>query len=131
MLILGVYLGHDLGACLLQDGAIVCAIEEERLTRLKHGLPGDVRNLWGRFSYRFGYLPWASITYCLRSIGVSIDDLDAIVFPSMVPSDGLKSLFPVRDPSRILVVDTPAGAIHHFCHALSVFLASPFEHSVV
>lgn len=131
MLILGIYLGHDLGACLLQDGTVVCAIEEERLTRVKHGLPGDVRGLWLRFSHRFGYLPWASITYCLRSIGASIDDLDAIVLPPMVPADGLKSLLPVRNPSRILVIDTPTGAVHHFCHALSSFLASPFERAAV
>ena len=34
--ILGITRGHNGGACLVKDGEIVFAIEEERLTRLKY-----------------------------------------------------------------------------------------------
>ena len=71
--ILGVYTGHDQAACLLRDGKVELLIEEERLTRVKHGLPKSVRGLWSEFNGRFGYFPWASVSYCLDAAGLGID----------------------------------------------------------
>ena len=55
---------HDASAALLKDGKIVAAVEEERFTRKKH----DVS------------FPINSINYCLRSQGISIEDIDYIGF---------------------------------------------------
>src|SRR5262245_39974340 len=77
--VLGVYLGHDMGACLLVGGRIVAAIEEERLNRFKHGRPNSVAGLWSAFAGKFGYVPWASISYCLEAADVSLDDLDLVM----------------------------------------------------
>ena len=55
---------HDSAACLVQDGKIVAAVQEERFTRKKHD-PG---------------FPIHAITYCLEEAGLSIDELDAIAF---------------------------------------------------
>ena len=95
---------------------------------MKHGLPKSVRALWGEFNGQFGYFPWASIAYCLDAAGLSIDELDAIVLPE--GGEGA-SLIPIKDRRKILVCDEPAGAEHHWRHALSAFFASPFERAAV
>jgi len=55
---------HDSAACLIQDGKIVAAAQEERFTRIKHDAA----------------FPINSVKYCLEFSGLTIDDLDAIVF---------------------------------------------------
>src|SRR2546429_16495 len=55
---------HDSAACLIADGSIVAAAQEERFTRKKH----DAR------------FPNDAIAYCLREAAVGIDDIDAIAF---------------------------------------------------
>lgn len=126
--VLGVFTGHDQSACLLRDGEIAVLIEEERLTRVKHGLPKAVRGLWPEFNGRFGYFPWASVTYCLEAAGLALDDLDAIVLPE--GGDGA-ALIPIKDRRKILIHEEPAGSEHHYRHALSAFHASPFERAAV
>jgi carbamoyltransferase len=55
---------HDSAACLLQDGKIVAAAQEERFTRKK----GDA-----------GF-PRHAVDYCLRSAGISVADLSSVGF---------------------------------------------------
>ena len=55
---------HDSAACLVQDGRIVAAAQEERFTRKKH----DPR------------FPSHAVRYCLREAGVSLRDLRYVVF---------------------------------------------------
>lgn len=55
---------HDSAACLLQDGKIVAAAQEERFTRKKHD----------------DQFPVHATKYCLEFAGLEIDNLDAIVF---------------------------------------------------
>ncbi len=55
---------HDSAAALVQDGKIVAAAQEERFTRKKHD-PA---------------FPTNAVKYCLEFSGLTIDDLDAIVF---------------------------------------------------
>jgi len=55
---------HDSAAALLSDGEVVAAAQEERFTRRKHD-PA---------------FPRRAVTYCLTEAGVSIDELDAVVF---------------------------------------------------
>src|SRR5210317_1143491 len=63
MFILGINAFHgDSSACLLQDGELLAAVEEERFRRQKH---------WAGF-------PSASIKYCLESAGISIGDVDHV-----------------------------------------------------
>ncbi|MCO5169310.1 MAG: carbamoyltransferase [Planctomycetes bacterium] len=129
--VLGIYTGHDPAVCLVVDGQVAVMIEEERLTRVKHGLPKSVRDLWPRFGGRFGYFPWASVAYCLDAARLGIDDLDAIVLPEDATACDMAGLLPVKDRSRILVSTEPAHGAHHHRHALSAFLASPFDRAAV
>ncbi len=55
---------HDSAACLVQDGAITAAAQEERFTRKKH-------------DFRF---PTHAIEYCLKEGGITAADLDYIAF---------------------------------------------------
>jgi carbamoyltransferase len=63
MLILGINAHHaDASACLVSDGKLIAAAEEERFRRIKH---------WAGF-------PTVAIEYCLREAGVGINDVDHI-----------------------------------------------------
>ena len=55
---------HDSAACLVRDGHIVAAAQEERFSRRKH----DPR------------FPAQAIAYCLREGGIGANDLESIVF---------------------------------------------------
>ena len=55
---------HDSAAALVFDGEIIAAAQEERFTRIKH-TPD---------------FPINSIKYCLEEAGLTIDELDAVVF---------------------------------------------------
>ena len=64
MIILGVSFDyHDAAAALVRDGEVVCAIQEERLTRIKHD----------------PVMPVRAIEACLKSSGVTAGELDAVV----------------------------------------------------
>ena len=55
---------HDSAACLLVDGRIVAAAQEERFTRKKH----DER------------FPSHAVAYCLKEAGIGINGVDVIGF---------------------------------------------------
>ena len=55
---------HDSAACFVRDGEIVAAAQEERFSRKKH-------------DHRF---PILAVEYCLREGGISVEQLDYVVF---------------------------------------------------
>lgn len=55
---------HDSAACLVRDGKIVAAVQEERLTRKKHDAS----------------FPEKAIQYCLQAGGIQAKDLDFVAF---------------------------------------------------
>ena len=139
MNILGLNAYHgDSSACLIQDGRIVAAAEEERFRRVKH---------WAGF-------PRDAISYCLEEGGLQLSDID-IVAVNSDPSASFfrKVAFTLRHrPHPSLLLDrlrnqskrqsiehefTIAfegaafkGSIvrveHHLAHIASAFLVSPF-----
>ncbi|MFD7133632.1 carbamoyltransferase [Streptomyces sp. NPDC059894] len=128
MYVLGINLSHDRAACLLRDGRIVAAVEEERLDRLKHS-EGFI--IHGHFEKLSKVLPMKAITYCLDAAGIGIDDIDVVVGNRPL-GDGareriLKEL-PIRDKSRIHSLPLPS---HHLTHAYAGYLASPFDEAAV
>lgn len=143
-LILGLNAYHgDSSACLVQQGEIVAAVEEERFRRIKH---------WAGF-------PSESIAYCLKEAGASLSDV-AIVAVNSDPSANFwrKVGFSLRHrPSLSLIRDrlrnqskrksveeelavafsgssfsgTVERVEHHVAHLASAFLVSPFERACV
>jgi carbamoyltransferase len=63
---------HDPAACLVHDGQVVAAAEEERFTHIKHGKRPVPFSTWE--------LPFHAIDYCLRAAGVTIADVDHIAY---------------------------------------------------
>ena len=55
---------HDSAACLVRDGEIIAAAQEERFTRKKHDFD----------------FPRNAAAFCLKQGGISIDDVNYVVF---------------------------------------------------
>jgi len=133
---------HDSAACLVRDGDILAAVQEERFTRKKH----DPK------------FPKNAIKYCLEEAGIAIQDLDHVVFydkPFLtferllmsyltVAPRGLRSWLEAMPLwlgqklhiPRIIYRETGyEGDIlfteHHEAHAASAFYPSPFKEAAI
>ncbi|MEK7507719.1 MAG: carbamoyltransferase [Patescibacteria group bacterium] len=135
---------HDSAACLVSDGKIVAAAQEERFTRKKH----DER------------FPNKAIEYCLAAGGISSADVDYAVFyekPFLkferlletylaVAPRGIKSFIAAMPAwlreklwiKEILWRELGPGfrgeilfSEHHRSHAASAFFPSPFERAAI
>lgn len=136
---------HDSAAALVVDGHIIAAAQEERFTRRKND---------DRF-------PARSIGYCLREAGLTLSDLDAVVFydkPILkfvrsvetwltVAPQGVRSFVDVlpqwvggrlniegtiRDELPGLQKKCPVlFTTHHQAHAASAFYPSPFAKAAI
>ncbi len=144
MNIIGLNAYHgDAAACLLTDGRVVAAAEEERFNRIKH---------WAGF-------PRESIAYCLREGGIRLGEVDYVAV-NRDPRAALyqKALYLMRRwPSLRLVADRlrnarawhrigetlraafPGEEIrarvryveHHHAHVASAFLTSSFDEAAL
>jgi carbamoyltransferase len=63
---------HDPAACLVKDGRVLAAAEEERFTHVKHGKRPVPFSTWE--------LPFHAIDYCLREAGIALADIDHIAY---------------------------------------------------
>lgn len=63
---------HDPAACLVRDGRVIAAAEEERFTRIKHGKRPLPFTTWE--------LPWHAIDYCLREADVDLAEVDHVAY---------------------------------------------------
>ena len=133
---------HDSAACLLRDGEILAAAQEERFTRRKHDAA----------------FPKNAVEYCLEHAGISIQDVDLVAFydkPLLTferlletyidyAPRGLKSFLkamPVWLKEKLWTRENIAKALnyegqilfteHHESHAASAFFPSPFESAAV
>jgi len=94
---------HDVHACLAVDEAVAVFIEDERISRKKYGLGGNL-------------LEGLSRRYCLEAGGLGLDDVGAVLRDDILAAP---AYFPCR--SRARRVD------HHLCHAATAFHTSAFE----
>jgi len=63
---------HDSAACLVKDGQVIAAVEEERFTHVKHGKRPTPFSTYE--------LPFHAINYCLQEGGISLVDIDHIAY---------------------------------------------------
>jgi carbamoyltransferase len=63
---------HDPAACLVHDGHVVAAAEEERFTHIKHGKRPVPFSTWE--------LPFNAIEYCLRTANIRLVDVDHVAY---------------------------------------------------
>ena len=55
---------HDSAACLVRNGKVIAAVQEERFTRIKHD----------------NSFPIESLKYCINEGDLRLDEIDYIVF---------------------------------------------------
>ena len=147
MNILGLnFIFHDSTACLVQDGQLTVAIEEERLTRHKHTQD----------------FPRQAIARCLETAGLDLADIDHIAVSHKPTKDwprkaayGLKRIptkgFPIFVSGQVFRpiyrqaefgrwFDAAFGGArkpavhyvpHHLAHAVGSFLVSPYESAAI
>ncbi len=133
---------HDSAACLLVDGSLVAAAQEERFTRKKH-------------DYEF---PRNAIAYCLREGGIGVKDLDLVTFydKPLLKFERLLETYlafapkgftsfltamPLWTRQKLFLADIIRkemdwnGKIlypeHHESHAASAFFPSPFDEAAI
>ena len=63
---------HDCSACLVRDGIVLAAAEEERFTRIKHGKRPVPFSTW--------QLPYHAIDYCLAEAGIAMADVQHVAY---------------------------------------------------
>ncbi|MDX2151996.1 MAG: carbamoyltransferase C-terminal domain-containing protein [Bryobacteraceae bacterium] len=68
---------HDSSACLVQDGIVIAAAEEERFTRAKHAKRATPFTAYE--------LPFLAIDFCLRQAGIQLNDVHHVGY-SFAPS---------------------------------------------
>ncbi|UNK18932.1 hypothetical protein MNQ98_02470 [Paenibacillus sp. N3/727] len=100
---------HDFSTCLMLDGKMAVAIEEERITRIKHSLDLDVKSSGNQ-----------AALYCLQSQGLTLSEIDLIIGNDIMDRNYYK---PYRD--RMILMN------HHLAHASSAFYPSPFEEAAI
>jgi len=135
---------HDSAACLVRDGTIVAAAQEERFTRKKH-------------DYDF---PGNAIDYCLKAGEIECEDLDIVVFydKPLLKFDRILETYLAYAPHGFKTfmmglplwlrqkLHTPREldrglhgrykgryvfTEHHESHAASAFFPSPFEKATI
>ena len=63
---------HDSAACLVKDGTVVAAAEDERFTHIKHAKRSVPFSTWE--------LPFHAIDYCLAEAGIAMADVDHVAY---------------------------------------------------
>lgn len=161
---------HDSAACLVRDGRVIAAAEEERFSRIKHAKRPTPFSAYE--------IPHNAIHYCLKEAGLHLNDVDHIAYsfnpyllldetrhdasitlplePSAHPKP--QEWISVWDPLFLSsIVNAPRHLIggfphhlrdrfegcrlhepwrwhfvpHHFAHAASAFLPSPFQEAAI
>ena len=113
---LGFSVGHDKGAVIIENGKVVIGITQERLSRIKHD-----------GAYQGGTLPYESILYCLNHLGITIKDINSIVYSTTELVDDVEGQF-----KNYFGISVPPTFIHHhLAHAYSSFFSSGFEDAAV
>jgi len=133
---------HDSAACLLQDGKIIAAAQEERFTRKKHDAS----------------FPKNAVEFCLKKGGIQVSDLDYVGFYDKpfikferiletylgIAPKGIKqylAAIPIwlKDKlwtrtnirNKLGYSGTVLFAQHHESHAASAFFPSPFQEAAI
>ena len=137
--ILGITSGpHDSGACLLREGELICAANEERFSRRKHD----------------GCFPKQSINFCLRAGGIAPEEISIVAHGWLFGGDEplaariaeepiavQKHMHEIADRFRAVdanvesrlraglqtmgISETLRMYDHHSCHAACSFFGSP------
>lgn len=100
---------HDFSACLVRDGKIIIAIEDERITRRKHSL-----------DLGLAAMRCKAVDYCYDYSDIGEKETELIVGNDIIDP---KYYYKFRD--SIVLIN------HHLSHACSTFYVSPYEEAAI
>tara|TARA_R110000868_G_scaffold155691_7_gene382244 strand:- start:4185 stop:6029 length:1845 start_codon:yes stop_codon:yes gene_type:complete len=137
---------HDSAACLIRDGEVIAAAQEERFTRLKHD----------------SKFPSNAVMYCLREAGINLSEINTVVFYekpflkferlletylSFAPRGftSFRRAIPVWIKQKLFQKSLLKKELanlgqfngelkfssHHYSHAASAFFPSPFSEAAI
>ncbi len=122
---------HDPSVCLIKNGAVIAAIEYERLSRIKHNFYADpdkynLTEQGDDWSNRCNELTIAKreamfnecIEYCLKIAGITKDKIDIYAVSTLFDTA------PVHTNKAIYIP-------HHLAHCANAFYSSPFKESAI
>lgn len=119
MIILGIHGGpsgsHGTGACLLDDGKLIYAIEEERLIRYKHAT---------------SCFPEEALKAIFKKTGVNQKTIDLIAFTGITYED-MKVRWPSYMDHRFGIQSEFFPVNHQVSHSANAFYFSPFDRALV
>jgi carbamoyltransferase len=117
--VLGLSASHNGACCLLHGRRIVAAIQEERLSGIKR-------------QRTYGSRHQLAIQYCLDAGGIRAPDLGIIVISVQGNSSHVRQDVSLNSQLRSGFNKVPVHVVgHHKAHAISAFVTSGFERSVV
>jgi carbamoyltransferase len=134
---------HDSAACIIKDGELIAAVEEERFNRKKH----------------YNGFPQQSIEYCLKTASITAENIDYIVFYEKPfikfnriienyvfqwprSFNAFRHAIPLWLKSRLNMKKQIAKELkidqnkiyfsnHHLSHSAAAFFVSPFKEAVI
>jgi carbamoyltransferase len=121
MIILGINGGfrmgyQDVSTCLVRDGKVVAAIEEER---------------WSRVKYSAGRLPYLSVLEVMRIAQISIRDIDIVAFHGSTWEAEIEGRIAGYFKNHFGYCPVIKRYHHHMCHAAGTFYSSGFDSSLI
>ncbi|MDO6450014.1 carbamoyltransferase C-terminal domain-containing protein [Oceanobacillus profundus] len=105
--------GHSFSACIIENGKIISAIEEERLNRIKH-------SLFTRDTSNIKLARNKAANYCLQSSGYHINEIDIIT-----SNDIIDPRYTAKFHDKTIFFN------HHLTHASSAYFTSPFKDAAI
>lgn len=118
---------HDFSACIVQDKKILVAIEEERITRQKHGVDKNLlqecimnNQVWKYTKEMDPMTLQKAVQYCLNYTNISLDDVD------VVATTDSNIYIPYVNSFENLIVMR-----HHLAHAASAYYTSEYDKSAI
>ena len=121
MMILGINGGfrqgyQDVSACLIKNGKVIAAIEEERLSRVK---------------FSAGRLPYLSVLEVLKIAGASIEDIDVVAYHGSTWEPEIDIRVQQYFQSHFGYSPKIKRYHHHSCHAAASFFSSGYDESLI
>ncbi|MBS1618490.1 MAG: hypothetical protein JST76_08225 [Bacteroidetes bacterium] len=121
MIVLGINGGfrqgyQDVSAALIRDGAVVAAIEEERLSRVK---------------YSAGRLPHLAVLEVLRIGGIAIQQVDVLAFHGSTWEAEIDGRIQQYFENHFGYCPVIKRYHHHDCHAAASFFSSGYPEAMI
>lgn len=107
---------QDISAVLMKDGKVVAAMEEERLTRIKHSA---------------GQLPILSIHEVLRIAKITMNEVSVLGFHGSTWNEEIELVLQSHFKNQFGTCPPIQRYHHHLCHAASAFYPSGFMEALV